>query len=140
MAINTNGFASSLALSAVNKYGFNHLWEWSLLEAFLQRPSIFFLNLSKFYLLVTRNFHSINKEIIGVKFASSKNHKLEFSRINFQWIDPKHILSKCPGDMQPGGFPGQQSCWNCFPSLKLWFPGQQTNKISTTVIKRFYPR
>ena len=35
-----------------------------------------------------------------------------------------NTLSKCPGEMCPGGFPGQYIFWNCDPGPKLRLPGQ----------------
>ena len=43
----------------------------------------------QFYFLEPRNFYTINKKIMVAKFVSSKNHKLEFSRVSFYWIYPK---------------------------------------------------
>ena len=36
----------------------------------------------------------------------------------------QNTLSKCPGEMRPGGFYGQQIFWNWHPGAKLLLPGQ----------------
>ena len=81
-----NEYANSLALSSA-KHGLNLLRVWSLQEAFSQTSSICFLHLSWLSIVIpsnfTKNVYTINTQIIGVNFASSKNHKLEFSRISF---------------------------------------------------------
>ena len=55
-------------------------------------------------------------------------------------VEPITILSKCPAEMHPGGFPGWYICRNYLPGLKLCLPGRQMNMLSVPVEERFFPR
>ena len=50
-----------------------------------------------------------------------------------------YTLSKCPGEMHPGVFPGQEIGCNFLPGSKLCLLDQYMNNFSTSLIKRFYP-